>query len=244
MSESKAVANYSFADMERLANSMAKSGLFGVKTADQALSLMALSQATGMHPAQAVQEYHIIEGRPSLKSEVMLSRFQAAGGKVDWLRLDDTVAEAAFSHPQGGSVTINWDMARAEQAGLAKRQNWQKYPRAMLRSRVVSEGVRTVFPGATGGLYTPEEVVDMVPEALTVEPLPAPSKMSDDEAAEFMLALGQAADLEALRQTFMHCYQKAKATGDAERIAMFTACKDRRKMTLEAEDIPVEEPTA
>jgi hypothetical protein len=35
---------------------------------------------------------------------------------------------------------------------------WTKYPRQMLRSRVISEGVRTVFPGATSGLYVPEEV--------------------------------------------------------------------------------------
>ena len=42
---------------------------------------------------------------------------------------------------------------------------WKKYPRQMLRSRVISEGVRTVFPGATSGLYEVGEVQDIVAES-------------------------------------------------------------------------------
>jgi hypothetical protein len=34
----------------------------------------------------------------------------------------------------------------------------------MLRSRVVSEGVRAVWPGATSGMYVPEEMADMTQE--------------------------------------------------------------------------------
>ena len=42
---------------------------------------------------------------------------------------------------------------------------WVKFPRQMLRSRVVSEGIRTVDPGAVCGAYTPEEVQDFAPLA-------------------------------------------------------------------------------
>jgi hypothetical protein len=35
---------------------------------------------------------------------------------------------------------------------------YKKYPRQMLRSRVISEGIRTVYPGATSGLYEEGEV--------------------------------------------------------------------------------------
>ena len=40
----------------------------------------------------------------------------------------------------------------------------KKFPRQMLRSRVVSEGIRTVCPMATSGMYVPEEVSDIVKE--------------------------------------------------------------------------------
>ena len=69
---------------------------------------------------------------------------------------------AEFSHPQGGKVTIDWDLDRAKRAGLIGKDNWKNYPRQMLRARVISEGVRTIYPGVCVGTYTVEEVQDMV----------------------------------------------------------------------------------
>ena len=42
--------------IERMALAVAKSGLFGVKTPDQAMALMLVAQAEGMHPAIAARE--------------------------------------------------------------------------------------------------------------------------------------------------------------------------------------------
>jgi hypothetical protein len=152
-----------FGEIERLAISIAKSGLFGMKTPDQAMALMMIAQAEGMHPALAARDYDVIQGRPAKKSEAMLRDFLGAGGKVEWHGLDDTIADATFSHPQGGMVRITWDMKRAQAAGLGGKDNWKKFPRQMLRSRTVSEGVRTVWPTATGGMYVPEEAQDAEP---------------------------------------------------------------------------------
>lgn len=150
--------------VERMAQAVAKSNLFGVKSADQALALMLVAQAEGRHPALAARDYDIIQGRPSKKSEAMLRDFLESGGKVEWHDLTDTVADATFSHPSGGSVRISWDMKRAQAAGLGGKDMWKKYPRQMLRARAVSEGIRTVCPMATSGFYVPEEVADFTPE--------------------------------------------------------------------------------
>lgn len=147
-------------DLEKMAAAIAKSQLFGVKTPEQALALMLVAQSEGLHPAIAARDYHVIQGRPALKADAMLARFQQAGGKVDWKSLSDTKAEAVFSHAQGGSAPIDWDIERAKKAGLSTKDMWVKYPRQMLRARVISEGVRTVFPGCISGFYTPEEVQD------------------------------------------------------------------------------------
>lgn len=151
---------FSFAEMERMAESIARSRLFGVQNADQALSLMLISQAEGRHPALASRDYDIIQGRPAKKAEAMQRDFMAAGGKIEWHKLSDTEADATFSHPSGGAIRIDWDMARAGKAGLGGKDMWKKYPRQMLKARVVSEGVRTIFPAATSGMYVPEEVDD------------------------------------------------------------------------------------
>ena len=166
-------------DVQVMAAAIAKSGLFGMKTPEQALALMLIAQAEGMHPAIAARDYHVIQGRPALKADALLARFQTAGGKVEWHEYTDAKVEATFSHPQGGSVRIDWDMARAKAAGLTGKDNWQKYPRQMLRARVISEGIHTVYPGCSVGIYTVEEVQDMAPdkaepvqEAVVVETKP------------------------------------------------------------------------
>ena len=150
-----------YADLERLAASMAQSGLFGIKTKDQAIALMMIAHAEGRHPALAARDYDVIEGKPAKKSEAMMRDFIEAGGKVEWHALTDEIADATFTHAQTGSVRIDWNMDRARAAGFAGKDNWKKFPRAMLRSRVVSEGVRTVWPLATSGMYVPEEQADM-----------------------------------------------------------------------------------
>jgi len=149
-------------DLERMATAIVKSGLFGMKTPDQAIALMLVAQAEGLHPATAAMEYDIIQGRPARKSSAMLSRFQQSGGKMRYTERSDTRVAAIFSHPQGGEIEIDWTMDRANKAGLTGKDNWKKWPRQMLSARVISEGVRAVFPGATGMFYEPGEVSDMV----------------------------------------------------------------------------------
>lgn len=149
--------------IQTMAISIAKSNLFGVKTPDQALALMLIAQAEGMHPAIAARDFHIINGRPALKADAMLARFQTAGGRVEWKTYTDEKVSAVVSHPQGGSVEISWTIDMANKAGLTKNPTWKQYPRQMLRARVISEGIRTVFPGVAVGVYTPEEVEDFAP---------------------------------------------------------------------------------
>ena len=166
--------------IERMALAVAKSGLFGVKTPDQAMALMLVAQAEGMHPAIAARDYHVINGRPTLKADAMLARFQAAGGRVEWSDYTDQCVVGTFSHPKGGSVTIEWTVEMGRKAGLLGNQTWSKYPRQMLRSRCISEGIRTVFPGVVVGSYSEEEGEDMAPQTIVrdmgnVEEVAAPA---------------------------------------------------------------------
>lgn len=170
--------------IQAMAVAVAKSGLFGMKTPEQAMALMLIAQAEGMHPAIAARDYHVIQGRPALKADAMLARFLAAGGKVEWKEYTDTSVVAVFSHPAGGTVEIDWTIARAKAANLAGKDTWKQYPRQMLRARVISEGIRTVYPGASVGIYTPEEVQDFEPQRppKDITPVDAILTISDDQA--------------------------------------------------------------
>jgi hypothetical protein len=178
--------------VERMAMAVAKSGLFGVKTPDQAMALMLIAQAEGMHPAIAARDYHVINGRPTLRADAMLARFQQAGGRVEWGEYTDRKVVGTFTHPQGGSVRIEWTTDMAVSAGLTRNPTWKSYPRQMLRARCISEGIRTIYPGVAIGTYTPEEAEDMAPQrtvrdmgdAEEVAPPPPPAAIDVDKLVQ------------------------------------------------------------
>lgn len=150
-------------DLQHMAQAVASSKLFGITTADQALALMLVAQAEGLHPATAARDYHIIQGRPALKADAMLARYLSSGGTVEWHEHTDAKVCATFSHPAGGTLKIDWDDARVKAAGLDGQPMHKKYPRQMKRARVISEGIRATNPAVATGIYTPEEVQDMEP---------------------------------------------------------------------------------
>lgn len=151
--------------IEGLSQKLAVSGLFAGKTKEQIFALLMLAQSENVHPMTAMRDFDIINGRPAKKAEAMHRSFIAAGGSIEWHALDETQADASFSHPQGGTARIKWDMEKVKRAEIKNEAMYKKYPRQMLRSRCISEGVRTVYPAATSGLYEPGEVKGMEPRA-------------------------------------------------------------------------------
>ena len=171
-----------FADMQQMAKAIADSRLFGLTDVNQVLALGMVAQAEGHAFATAARDYHVIQGRPALKADAMMARFQAAGGKVNWEVYTDERVTGNFSHPNGGTLSVTWTIEQARAIGLVKPgSGWQKFPRAMLRSRCISEGIRSVYPGSVTGFYSPEEVQDFEPvktkdlgrfDATPLKPLP------------------------------------------------------------------------
>jgi hypothetical protein len=153
-----------FQDMQQMAKAIADSRLFGLTDVNQVLALGMVAQAEGHPFATAARDYHVIQGRPALKADAMMARFQAAGGKVNWEVYTDERVTGNFSHPNGGTLSVTWTIEQARSIGLVKPgSGWQKFPRAMLRSRCISEGIRSVYPGSVTGFYSPEEVQDFEP---------------------------------------------------------------------------------
>lgn len=170
-----------YVELEKMAKALGFNKMFG-KSPDELLPLMLIAQAEGKHPAIAAQEYDIIQGRPAINSKSALARFQHAGGCIQWNARTDVKASATFSHPQGGTLEIEWTIERAKQAQLTGKDNWKKYPAQMLSSRVVAEGVRAVFPACLSGMYTSEEVQDFdAPRGRTAQVIPIKAQVVDAE---------------------------------------------------------------
>jgi hypothetical protein len=149
-----------FEQVEKMGLAIAKSGLFGMKTPEQAVALMLMAQAEGRHPASVAMEYDIIQNKPALKSQTALKRFQEVGGKIKWITRSETKCAAEFSHPQADKLVVEWDLERARKMGYLEKDNWKKQPMIMLQWRVVAEGVRACYPACLGGAYLDSEVQD------------------------------------------------------------------------------------
>lgn len=186
------------AEMDTYARAIVASGFCGFKKPEEVVTLALIAQDEGRSIGSVARDYHIVQGRPALKADAMLARYLTAGGKVKWIKLTDTACEAEFSHPASGAFSMSWTIEQAKTAGLTNNPTWSKYPRAMLRARVISEGIRTSYPAVLCGTYTPEECEDMAAdekveraqvnqEPEQVKPAPKPAvKASEPIEAEIV----------------------------------------------------------
>jgi len=164
-----AVSQPSMGEMERMALAIAKSGLFGMKSPEQALALGLLAVSENKPFASICAEYDVIQNRPALKSQACLARFQQAGGTIQWITRTDKECTIEGKHPAGGTLKVTWTWERATAAGLTGKSNWKQYPTAMLSSRCVAELVRAIYPACLNGVYLAEEVQDFDTKAVRIE---------------------------------------------------------------------------
>jgi hypothetical protein len=135
-----------------------------------------------------------------------------------------------FSHPSGGKITIDWTMERAKAAGLAGKEVWKQYPRNMLRSRVISEAIRTVYPGVLSGCYLEDEIEPMqaVSTQAPVQALPAPTF----PVGSWVQAIQAADSIDGLRDVWMNALKNAQEFGTSDDLLKLTAAKDSKKAEL------------
>ena len=246
---SNEVTIYSVPDLKEMGRVMAATGMFGFKKPDEAFALMLIAQAEGKHPATIAQDYDVIQGRPALKSVAALSRFQHAGGVVNWIESNNERAIGEFSHKLGGTLRVTWDMERARVAQLAGKDNWKKFPDQMLRARCAAEGVRAVFPACLNGMYVSEEVQDFEPRAKPPAPpakaaplvevsLTPPSELADAAERDALLA-----DLKALGVTREQLAETMGATKLKDMTAEQFAALDQMRHAIQSQQTETTEPT-
>lgn len=153
-----------------LAKTLCESGFLprAIQKPAQALAIILAGQELGLPPMQSLRQIHVVEGKPVLSAELMLSLFKRQGGQAKWVESTDDKAVLFLRHPNGDEHTESFTMQEAQRAGVTGKDNWRKYPKAMLKARCISAGIRAL--GEAAGFYMPEEVggepaaEDMKPE--------------------------------------------------------------------------------
>lgn len=137
-----------------------KSGLCPValKTPEAVLFTILAGRDLGLSPVASLRGLSIIQGKLEVSADLQLGLFHRAGGKSEWSCLSDAQAILILhapwlTKPHSSSFSMN----DAKRAGIATG-NYQKYPKAMLRSRAITQGLKDIGFDATAGVYAPGEI--------------------------------------------------------------------------------------
>lgn len=188
-----------FAEMKEQAGMLVKSGFLpkAVNTAEKALAIIMAGQELNIPPMTALQNIYVVDQKPTMAAKFMLARINMyyPGTMVEYPEQSAEKCTIRVTKPGGKPQTFTWTIQQAQKAGLARKDNWQKYPEAMLRNRAISEMARAMFPEVLGPCaYTPDEMGLVTTPAGTVDqttyeeppeqaiPDPAPA---DDEVVDW-----------------------------------------------------------
>ena len=192
-----------FASAYNLAAIAAKVHLCGVTSPEDALVRIMTGREMGLTAFQAMRLVYVVEGRPALDASFMLA-LCINRPECEYFECVETTREkATYRAKRRGrkEQVLTWTIEQAVAAGLLSRgkdpskNNWNRYPDAMLRARCVSALARMVFPEAICGLYTREELAgidsvatyadEMTAEIVEPSPSPVPPQAAQrDFAAE------------------------------------------------------------
>ena len=157
----------SYSEIEQISKAFVASGMFGrdVDKISKGITKIMAGQELGLAPFASMRAVHVIEGNATLSANTMAGMIKSSG------RYDYTVVKKEvdgcvidfYEIIKGKRTKIgteSFDKAEAQAAQLLNKQNWQKYPKAMMFARCISNGTRTYCPDVFSGMlvYTPDEL--------------------------------------------------------------------------------------
>ena len=129
-----------------------------IKTGWQFAVIAATGHELGMQPMRAIRSLAMVKGKVVESADSQLARFKAAGGRSQFEVLDETRAVLHLVHPNGDKHTETFTLEDAKRAGLASNNNYSKFPKAMLRSRAITAGLKSIGWEGAVGAYDPDEL--------------------------------------------------------------------------------------
>ena len=159
----------------QVADTLSKSGLIPrplqQKPAD-VLVVLLTGQELGLGPMQALRSLHVIEGKAVASADLVAALCLRRPDVCEHLTVvESTPQQAVVSAKRKGSaaITIKITIEDAHRAGLVGKDNWKKWPAAMLRARAISHAARAAFPDLALGIYTEGEEDEIASGALATE---------------------------------------------------------------------------
>lgn len=182
------------AEAYKLAGAIAKTGMCGVQSPEDALARMMFGRELGLTAMQSIRGVYMVEGRPGLDASFMHALCLRSGDCEKFDCTEESNESVTYTVKRRGheAQVITWTLDMAKQAKLTDRgkdpsnNNWNKYPKQMLHARCKSEAARRVWPDRLAGFMSSQELNDGVIDTVPVL----------GDANEFAVVQNSAADVE------------------------------------------------
>jgi hypothetical protein len=144
-------------------------------------AIVLMGRELGMGTMAACRKLQVIKGTVTERADSQLARFKSCGGRAQFKELTETRAVLVLRHPNGDEHTETFTLDDAKRAGLASNDNYAKHPKAMLRSRAITAGLKSIGWEGAVGIYDPDEIADVpaAPEPVVVRQAPPPEERVD-----------------------------------------------------------------
>jgi len=189
-----------------------------IKSAGQCVAIILTGRELGMQPMRAIRSLQMVKGKVVENADSQLARFKSDKGKAVFKELTDTKAVLWLKHPNGDEHTETFGLEDAKRAGLLSNPSWQKYPRAMLRSRCITAGLKSVGWEGGVGTYDPEEAHSLAPSVVVDEPLAVVESnvpMATDEQRQQLAAFAKSGAFKASsKKKFQAAAESADLTAE------------------------------
>ena len=149
-----------------------------IKTAEQAAIIILTGAELGIPPMAALRSVQVVRGKMSEAADSQLARFKSQGGRAVVVEHTDEVCVLRMTHPNGDEYTSSFSIADARRAQL-NSPIWKTHPRAMLRSRAITAGLKSLGWSGAAGVYDPDETREIVAQHPSVDSAPT-APASDD----------------------------------------------------------------
>lgn len=161
---------------------------------EKILAAIIAGREMGVPAMRSLQHINIIEGQAQPSAELHLAQALKAGHHLEVVETSRERCTVEVHRrdwpPDKPARTLTWELDDAVQAGLVQLKDgkpharsakgqalpWEKYPRAMLRARAITEACRTWLPDAIEG-------ADLLPPAEPPGPAPVVTVEATDGAA-------------------------------------------------------------
>jgi len=153
-----------FTDAYKLASVVAKSKLYGIETAEDALVRLMTGRSLGLPAAVSFQHIYVVYGRPGLSARLKMSLTIRHPECEKFLYVESDAKHATYIIKRRGQPerTFTYTIEHAQLAGVVKKDSaWMTVPTRMLEARASSWASDVIFPEACMGMPTIEEAIDM-----------------------------------------------------------------------------------